>query len=1528
MSLFTNLIKKTLTDFFQARKKWIIGVVVFIGLLIGLNYLVNHYVDKVVGTLIKEFVQDKSNGFYQAGFNEIGYILNEGRFFISEFQFDIHPDYQQNIVYEELKQNYIYKANIPKLHIDIIDFWSIFINRKLKVMGVEIGSPSIKILNLNKNKAPKKISFEAGNLYQVLSGHLKELKINNFLISKGEFDYKTYKGPDYDNFVVKGVTFEVKNFQVDEQASRRTDKFFYTDNISLEIENQILLLKDSLHKVTFDKFYISTLKNELGFKNFNLKRIDDNIVDENVHDLYNINLPELRLSGIDFLSAYNDSLLIIDSILIRQPKININKRSKVDKSTQTKNNLLDLAMVYNDYLAINHFNLDDAKLIFTDETLNQPKTYSIDHISANVANINIDSTRNSKHKYLIDFGKVEVIVRDFEERLPDGESTVKFGEFSITSNPNKIELKDFVIQPDSSIVNLNDETNFYANIPYIIISEFDIAMALNKDTFAIEELYIENPEIIVVQDESKKSKEQKTNFGGLFGLYAKLQSFSNLFVLDKISIINGGVKIKSSKDHRKNIELNHLSVLLENIVVDSLTNTKTDLFGNAEFKVSLDNSIVQFQPGKINIDKFEFASTQGKLKIDGLNFKLNSANSNNKIGFNFPEFVVTGIKPNEILFDNKINLDSVNFHEVEILVDLLDEAFKKNEKAKQQQFSLPSISINHLVGIDNDVNIKSENSPIFNANNIDFNISKFRIDQSISEKLINQFDYSIIHSISMDDYSFFLSEQNHQVEADNISWNNSNSTFSMENIKLIPYGKHKNRYEISIPKINMTGIDLKGVLKGSYYKGDEILIDHPVINLKLSEGKQSKMTNMDLGFIPLILRNKYLGAQANKFTILEAKINVIKKLEKDSLEFEADKISLLIDDFMIDSTTEMAADRFLFANDVKLKGDYLSVHQRAESNFYSVNHYYVSTGEGNIKLNGIYFATNIDNEFQDRSKIKFTTDNLNIQDFDFFKFTQNQILDISEVSIDDADFYLLPVDKSRGVSGSLNNGIFTDSSIVDNISTLLKSNDIFGDPQKKHKKNGSRSDVKSLLAEPFHIDGAVDNQLGPIDEKSSIANRRNVNNAAYPFDTLLLKSIEIDRFLITDSKVTVDNPEVNKAAIVIPDLWFLAEGIKYDPVSALDTNRIFYSDNLIAKITNFYFVLPDNLSSIRVDELTLNAKDSSILATNFALIPLVSRYDYGPAKGFQSTWLKIENNSISLDKVDFLSIVNNNSFNAQMLEVNKLDISVFRDKRIEFPEWQRRPLFQTNLRNLNFTLNIDTILVHDGFITYQEHSEKAKATGEVFFSDLNVAVYNLTNDSIRMLSNSKTQLTATTNAFGKGHLKGEFVFDLVNVDNIHTYGVEVDSFDLREFNRILIPSASVQISSGYSKKIIMTAKANENYSYGEMKFYYEDLKIALLNRETETPKGIGNALGSFFANTFIIKSNNPRNFFLRKGDIFFERDKKRAIFNYWSKTILSGVVSSIGATNNKKKIKKMQEKDLKRLREQESLAISNESKKP
>ncbi|MCK5705294.1 MAG: hypothetical protein KAI29_29290, partial [Cyclobacteriaceae bacterium] len=478
---------------------------------------------------------------------------------------------------------------------------------------------------------------------------LNELKISDFLISDGELDYETYQGPDYDNFKIKGVTFEVKNFQVNEKANMRTDKFFYTDDISLEIKDQLLLLKDSIHKVTFDKFYISTRKNVLGFENFNLSRRDNMLTNKETHDHYEVSVPNLKLSGIDFLSAYHNNLLLIDSIQIKKPTIDINKRGKGRQRDSTRNNLLDLAMMYHDYLTINHFNLSDAKLIFTDETKNQPKTYNIDNISAYVANFKIDTIQNSKYRNSFDFDKVELIVRDYEVTLPDSLNTVKFDEFAITSNPFEVKLKNLNIQPDLSIASSRGKSLIYANFPYIVISEFDVAKAINKDTLIIKELYIEDPDIRIIPATTKKTETQKTTPDGLFGVYTSLQSFSDLFRLNKLNIINGNFKLENPSKisalpkggHENNIELKHINLALENIFVDKLTNTENDFFGNAELRLSLGSGFIKTAQGDIDIGNVEFTSTDGRLKIDNLNMEADSSVLHQKLNINLPELIVT-----------------------------------------------------------------------------------------------------------------------------------------------------------------------------------------------------------------------------------------------------------------------------------------------------------------------------------------------------------------------------------------------------------------------------------------------------------------------------------------------------------------------------------------------------------------------------------------------------------------------------------------------------------------------------------------------------------------------------------------------------------------------------------------------------------------------------------------------------------------------------------------------------------------------
>lgn len=111
---------------------------------------------------------------------------------------------------------------------------------------------------------------------------------------------------------------------------------------------------------------------------------------------------------------------------------------------------------------------------------------------------------------------------------------------------------------------------------------------------------------------------------------------------------------------------------------------------------------------------------------------------------------------------------------------------------------------------------------------------------------------------------------------------------------------------------------------------------------------------------------------------------------------------------------------------------------------------------------------------------------------------------------------------------------------------------------------------------------------------------------------------------------------------------------------------------------------------------------------------------------------------------------------------------------------------------------------------------------------------------------------------------------------------------------MLIPAAFTQIESGWLQNLDFEFTYGNDQSEGIMNFEYENLKIHTLKKKN-VEKNPLQAVKTFIANTFVIKTDNlqsDKNF--RQGEIQFERNKKKSIFNYWWKSLLSGFKSSTG----------------------------------
>jgi hypothetical protein len=92
---------------------------------------------------------------------------------------------------------------------------------------------------------------------------------------------------------------------------------------------------------------------------------------------------------------------------------------------------------------------------------------------------------------------------------------------------------------------------------------------------------------------------------------------------------------------------------------------------------------------------------------------------------------------------------------------------------------------------------------------------------------------------------------------------------------------------------------------------------------------------------------------------------------------------------------------------------------------------------------------------------------------------------------------------------------------------------------------------------------------------------------------------------------------------------------------------------------------------------------------------------------------------------------------------------------------------------------------------------------------------------------------------------------------------------------------------------------NNDHSDGELFLNYRDLKLLSL-RENKEDKVVPNVVKTLLINAFIendLDKNDPRP--KRKGDIHFVRNQNKFIFNFWWKSLLSGIKSATGVPEPK-----------------------------
>jgi len=309
----------------------------------------------------------------------------------------------------------------------------------------------------------------------------------------------------------------------------------------------------------------------------------------------------------------------------------------------------------------------------------------------------------------------------------------------------------------------------------------------------------------------------------------------------------------------------------------------------------------------------------------------------------------------------------------------------------------------------------------------------------------------------------------------------------------------------------------------------------------------------------------------------------------------------------------------------------------------------------------------------------------------------------------------------------------------------------------------------------------------------------------------------------------------------------------------------------------------------------------NIYIDTISMIPRFSREDFSRKLGYQTDRLQVMIPRIAIERCDFRKLVSDLSVNAGRVELKGMVVEDYRDKRIPFPDWQR-PLMPAHMvRKITLPVQIDTIAMVDGYVTYEEQT--GDEPGRIFFDRLNALVTGFTTDSTSGKNIPDLQVNLTGYIMGKALLEATLKTPLNNENDTLFCSARLGELQLTEVNPMLSELLPVKILGGIASKTeIRFMHANQNYSTGEMNLFYSNVRIKLENTKPGWQENWEKSLLSFVANNILdFKSNPNYNGNFRTGIIWFERDKRKGVINFLWKSSLSGIKSSFGLNSKQQK---------------------------
>ena len=386
--------------------------------------------------------------------------------------------------------------------------------------------------------------------------------------------------------------------------------------------------------------------------------------------------------------------------------------------------------------------------------------------------------------------------------------------------------------------------------------------------------------------------------------------------------------------------------------------------------------------------------------------------------------------------------------------------------------------------------------------------------------------------------------------------------------------------------------------------------------------------------------------------------------------------------------------------------------------------------------------------------------------------------------------------------------------------------------------------------------------------------------------------IQIDSVLIAGAQLRTSNRNTGKLLIDVNNIDLSLLDVKVDSIADADSTRILYSKSVNVDVAKIAWASPNGLYDYIAENISLNSAAGTLSVNQILIDPRLGENAFVNALPTQDDRFSFSFNNIVFSGVDMRKL-SDEYLKAETLSIGRSTFKIYRDLARPRDKKNRVGYYPHQvLDDVPLVFKIRKVNVRNSFIEYKERNHITRQSGLVQFYSVNGSITNFTND--RHAPSKVMRAFINSNFLNKTPLKTNWTFYLFHPKGQFDVSGTMGAIDGKDVNPLAEPMGPASIKEGRFNGLTFDLHGNDYSMNGSVKFLYEDLRVALLEKDKGANETDKKFLTSLLANV-VIKNSNPKgDDEVRVQQVYLTRNTNRSLFYLTWKTIFKGISETVG----------------------------------